>query len=68
MDELKVRLKAKKKELRVAERTLNVLKTKKEQADADAAAVAQKKEIEKVVSSLVSSGHSADEILDMLNK
>ena len=68
MEDLKNRLRAKKKELRVADRTLTVLKAKKEQADADAAAVAQKKEIEKVVSSLVSSGRSADEILGMLSK
>ncbi|MBR2716523.1 MAG: hypothetical protein IKD79_02150 [Oscillospiraceae bacterium] len=68
MEDLKIRLKAKKKELRMAEKTLAVLKEKKSQADAVAAAAAQKKEIEKVVSSLVSSGRSADEILDMLNK
>ena len=59
-------LKAKKRELRTAERTLAKLKARKEQADAQAAAAAQQKEIEKVVSSLVSSGKSADEILGML--
>lgn len=68
MEELKIRLKAKKKELRVADRTLTNLKTRKEQADAAAATAAQKKEIEKVVSTLVNSGHSADEILGMLGK
>ncbi len=68
MENVKEQLKAKKKELRTAERTLAKLKERKEQADAHAAAAAQQKEIEKVVSSLVSSGKSADEILGMLNK
>mgnify|MGYP007101899403 CR=1 FL=1 len=66
MEDVKEQLKVKKKELRQAERLLAQLQTRKEQADAVAAAAAQKKEIEKVVSSLVSSGKSADEILDML--
>ena len=66
MSNLNEQLKAKKRELRMAERTLAKLKARKEQADAQAAAAAQQKEIEKVVSSLVSSGKSADEILGML--
>ena len=66
MEELKSQLKAKKKELRAAERTLHALEVKKEQVDSDAANAAQKKEIEKVVSSLVNSGKSTDEILDLL--
>ena len=66
LEDVKAKLKAKKKELRKADRALTVLLDKKEQADAVAAAAAQKKEIEKVVSSLVSSGKSADEILDLL--
>ena len=68
MDDLKTQLKAKKKELRGAERALAVLQEKKAQADAVAVVAAQQKEIEKVVSSLVSSGKSADEILEMLKK
>ena len=66
MEDVKAQLKAKKKELRAAERTLTVLREKKKQADDVAAEAAQKKEIEAVVKTLVSSGRSADEILDML--
>ena len=66
MEDLKAQLKTKKKDLRAAERTLSVLQEKREQADAIAVAAAQKKEIEKVVSTLVSSGKSANEILELL--
>ena len=66
MEDLKAQLKAKKKELRAAERTLTALQEKKKQADTVAAEAAQKKEIEAVVKTLVNSGRSADEILDML--
>lgn len=66
MEDVKAQLKAKKKELRAAERTLAALLEKKSQADSVAAEAAQKKEIEAVVKSLVNSGRSADEILDML--
>ncbi len=45
-----------------------MLEEKKEQADAVAVAAVQKKEIEKVVSTLVGSGKSAEEILAYLNK
>ena len=68
MEDLKAQLKCKRKELRAANRTLAALEEKKANADAVAAAAAQKQEIEKVVSSLVSSGKSANEILDMLKK
>ena len=68
MEELKVQLRSKRKELRAADKALAALVEKKDQADAVAAAAAQKQEIEKVVSSLVSSGKSADEILDLLKK
>ena len=68
MEDAKVQLKAKRKELRAAERSLAVMREKKAQSDAVAAKAAQKLEIEKVVSSLVSSGKSADEILDLLKK
>ena len=61
-------LSAKKKELRAVEKDLLVLEEKKAEAEAIAAAAAQKVEIEKVVSKLVSSGKSADEILEMLKK
>ncbi len=59
-------LRAKKKELRAVEKDLASLAEKKAEAEAVAAAQAQKAEIEKAVSKLVSSGKSADEILEML--
>jgi nucleotide-binding universal stress UspA family protein len=68
MEDLKVQLKQKRKELKAADKALAVLEEKKSQVDAIAAAVAQKAEIEKVVSSLISSGKAADEILDLLSK
>ena len=61
-------LKAKKKDLRAAEKAIAALEAKKAEAAAIEAAAAQKVEIEKVVSKLVSSGKSADEILEMLKK
>ena len=67
-ENLREQLKTKKKELRTATRTLTVLEEKKEQADAVAVAAVQKKEIEKVVSTLVGSGKSAEEILAYLNQ
>ena len=68
LENAKAQLKAKRKELRTADRQLAQLRLRKSQADADAAAAVQKKEIAKVVSSLVSSGRSAEEILDLLGK
>ena len=61
-------LKAKKKELRAAEKELLALEEKKVEAAAVETAAAQKVEIEKVVTKLVSSGKSADEILEMQKK
>ncbi len=61
-------LKAKKKVLRAVEKDLLALEEKKIEAEAIETAAAQKEEIEKVVSKLVSSGKSADEILEMLKK
>ena len=61
-------LKAKKKELRAADKALAALEAKKLEAQAIETAAAQKVEIEKVVSKLVRSGKSADEILEMLKK
>lgn len=68
LEKQKQLLKAKKKELRAVEKELLALEEKKAQAEAIEAAAAQKVEIEKVVSKLVSSGRSADEILEMLKK
>lgn len=61
-------LKAKKKELRTAEKTLLMLQEKKAEAEAIEAASAKKAEIEAAVTKLVSSGKSAEEILEMLKK
>ena len=61
-------VKAKKVEIRKAEKVLVGLKAKKEESDAIEAAAAQKAEIEKVVSKLISSGKGADEILELLKK
>ena len=61
-------LKAKKKELRAVEKSIVTLEQKKIEAAAIETAVAQKAEIEKVVTKLVSSGKSADDILEMLKK
>lgn len=61
-------LKAKKKDLRAAEKAILKLEEKKVEAEAIETAAAKKVEIEEVVSKLVSSGKSADEILEMLKK
>ena len=61
-------LKAKKKEVRAAEKAIVTLEEKKAEAVAIETAVAQKAEIEKVVTKLVSSGKSAEDILEMLKK
>lgn len=68
MENLKQALKANKKALRAAERNLTIMMEKKQETEAIAAAAQQKKEIEKVVSTLISSGRPADEILEMLQK
>ena len=56
------------KAIRAADKALVELGAKKTEAAAIADAAAQKVEIEKVVTKLVSSGRSADEILEMLKK
>lgn len=68
LEDVKAQLKAKRKELRSVDRLIASLETRKNQADAAAIAAAQKQEIEKVVSSLMSSGRDADEILGLLKK
>ncbi len=57
----------KKKELRKAEKALATLNVKKEECAAIEAAAAQKAEIESVVTKLISSGMTAEEILARLN-
>lgn len=68
IDGYKAQLKEKKKELKAVDKALTSLQEKKEQAEAMAAAQAQKAQVEKVVSTLISSGKSAEEILDLLNQ
>lgn len=68
MENLKQALKANKKALRAAERNLTTMQQKKAENEAIAAAAQQKIEIEKVVSTLISSGKPAGEILEMLQK
>ena len=58
--------KAKKAEIRKAEKALAALIIKKEESEAIEAAAAQKAEIEKVVAKLISSGKSAEDILSQL--
>lgn len=56
----------KKKELRKAENALAALNAKKEECEAIEVAAAQKAEIENVVTRLISSGKTAEEILAQL--
>ena len=58
--------KSKKKETRKAEKVLANLMVKKEESEAFEAAAAQKTEIEKVVTQLINSGKSAEDILSQL--
>ena len=57
----------KKKELRKAEKALTELNAKKEECAAIEAALAQKAEIESVVTKLISGGKTAEEILALLS-
>ena len=68
LEEVKAQLKLKRRELRAAERQITSMEARKERVDTAAVQAAQKQEIEKVVSSLMSSGRDADEILGMLKK
>ena len=61
-------LRENKKAVTAVSREIAKLETKKAEADAIAAAEAQKKEIEQVVSQLISGGTSAAEILEALKK
>ena len=58
--------KSKKKEIRKAEKVLANLMVKKEESEAIEAAAAQKTEIERVVTKLINSGKSAEDILSQL--
>ena len=58
--------KTKKKEIRKAEKLLASLKEKQEEAEAIEAASAAKAEIEDVVTKLINSGKTADEILSRI--
>ena len=68
MEQQKQLLKAKKKEIRAAEKAILALEEKKAEAEAVQTAVAKKMEIEQVVAQLITSGKDAEEILDMLQK
>lgn len=59
-------VKAKKAEIRKAEKALAALIVQKEKSEAIEAAAAQKAEIEKLVTELISSGKSPEEILSQL--
>lgn len=61
-------LKDKKKDLRAADKAIAALEAKKAEEAAIADAAAKKAEIEQVVTRLVSSGRSAEEILDLLKQ
>lgn len=63
---MKANLKEKKAALKVAEKELNKLETKKAAADQKAVEEAKKAEAENVVKKLLASGMSADEILEKL--
>ena len=68
IEDKKAILKGKKKEIRKVEKDILALEAKRAEAEAIETAVAQKEEIQSVVSKLISSGKSADEILDLLNQ
>ena len=68
IEEKKTLLKNKKKALRKAEKALLALEVKKAEAETIEAAAAQENEIKTVVSKLISSGKSAEEILELLKK
>ena len=67
IEEKKAELKDVKKQVTAAKRTLDKLQKKHEEALAVEKAKAQKSEIEAVVSKLVSSGKSAEDIMAALN-
>ena len=66
LEDRKQKLKEVNKGLRVATRTLDKLSEEKAHRDARESAAAAQKEVEMVVASLVSSGKSAEEILEIL--
>ncbi len=64
--DLQTRVKTNKADIREAEKKLAGLLAKKEKMEIKAEAVAKKAEIEQAVTALVSSGKSAEEILEKL--
>ena len=68
IEDRKQKLKEVNKGLRVTTRTLDKLQEEKAQRDARENEAAAKMEVEKVVASLVSSGKSAEEILEILKR
>ena len=61
-------LKGKRKEIRNIEKDILALEAKKAEAEAIETAAAQKEEIQSIVTKLISSGKTAGEILELLNK
>lgn len=61
-------LKAKKKELRTAEKAIASMEAEQAKAEAIKAAAAKQEEISQVVAQLVDSGKSPEEILDLLKQ
>ena len=68
IEDKKALLKGKKKEIRKIEKDILALETKQAEAEAIEAALAQKEEIQSVVTKLISSGRTAEEILELLGK
>ena len=68
VEDKKANLRSLKKELRAAEQEILSLEAKQAEAEALESAAAQEEIIKSVVSKLISSGKSAEEILESLNK
>ena len=68
IEDKKALLKSMKKEIRTIEKELQALEVKRADAEAIENAAAKAEEIKAVVSKLISSGKTAEEILEFLNK
>ena len=68
IEDKKAVLSGKKKDIRKFEKDILALETRRAEAEATEAAVAKKEEIQSVVTKLISSGKTAEEILELLKK
>ena len=68
IEEKKTALRSMKKRLRSLEQEIQALETRQAEAEAMESAAAQEEEIKSVVSRLISSGKTAEEILESLKK